>query len=395
MFKKTVLILSILTCVLQPAVSQVFSLKDVVPSTFFHQVYDEYYQNLQDRRDANSQYMSGLLTLFSVSESLLKQHDYYSHLQYDDANRQLTLTASVVSKSQTGYIKMYINDVPAKQWQQFEQVAYDYDKPEIKQKKLNQLVFDHVIDKADFELNVTQPLDTKKISQVLPVFKKAPDSLMLDEYPAHIYSRIFYSKDNGELTVDLDVEYKDRANLTFDLESTTYGDFVMNPHGQSNHDYERLVVNPQYMTIALENKTLIQDMIKLEIDSDSDFLSNMARQKVAMDIRAKSNKVESSIIKKYYHSLADFVQNPLQLRVSVISHARGDHDIDEFWYRLSQSVKYHSLLQSAEDSDQKKDISTHIAKKIRKMHYENHLKELLDVMNGTIEVQYYVNGQKV
>ena len=392
MLKKIILI-SILTCAFQSGMSQVFTYTNNISSGFFHKLFDTYSQKFKDRRDVKSQYVGGVLTLFNLSRPLIMKNNYYSDIKYDTANNTFSLMASIIDQDQTAYAHIIVNNVTRSEWHAFKDSLNTYDTVK-SDKELFDILFQHPVLEADIELNVTQPLDTKSLASILPVFDSAPDSLALSSYPVHVYSRITYFKESGELYAEVDVDYEDRANIDFILQSITHGDLILGTD-KKLYKTEKFIINPYLISLNFENISLIQDMIKLELGSENEFVSAIVRHKIALDIKAKADKVDDPVVKSYYESLAQFIENPISFRVTVQSRTKSSNELIQFWYRLMSVVEYQSIIQAMPKPKSNKDVGLIMGNKVRQHHYQAHVKQLLDIINQSIEIHYYVNGQDI
>jgi hypothetical protein len=390
---KKILLISILACASQIGMSQVFSYTNNISDGFFHKLFDVYSQKFKNRRDAKSQYVGGVLTLFNLSHPLIMKNNYYSDIKYDTANNTLSLTASIVDQNQAAYVHMVVNNVDRSEWQALKNSINTYQTAR-SDKLLFDMLFQHPVLEADVELNVTQPLDTKNLSSILPIFDSAPDSLALSSYPVQVYSRITYFKDSGELYAEVDVDYEDRANIDFILQSITHGDLILDAD-KKFYNTEKFIINPYLISLNFENISLIQDMIKLELGSENEFVTAIVRHKIALDIKAKADKVDDLVVKSYYESLAQFIETPISFRVTVQSRTKSSNELIQFWYRLMSVVEYQSIIQAMPKPKSNKDVGLIMGNKVRQHHYQAHVKQLLDIINKSIEIHYYVNGQDI
>ena len=58
-------------------------------------------------------------------------------------------------------------------------------------------------------------------------------------------------------------------------------------------------------------------------------------------------------------------------------------------------VEYQSIIQAMPKPKSNKDVGLIMGNKVRQHHYQAHVKQLLDIINQSIEIHYYVNGQDI
>ncbi|MDC0534429.1 hypothetical protein OAO18_01315 [Francisellaceae bacterium] len=373
-----------------------FSFQSSLPNSFFYNLYNSHLKAYTDKNRKYSRYDGAVFTVLKLSKSLLTQNAYYSNINYDDNTRVLEIIISVNNnQNETGYAKLVFNDVSTDFWHKL-QLAIKVNDVKKLNNYYNEILTKYNMEFFDLEIDVNNSIATKDLALILPVLQNAPESLALSSYPANLYLRMTYDKQDNIFILDGFVDYKDRARINMNYEAIYKGGFYLNDLVHVDESSNRHEHVPMFMVIELINDTLIQDMIKLESGTNNEFISTVIRQKVALDIESKAQKTDSEIAKNYYTSLASFVANPISLKLVVKNNGKNSEAINDFWYNLSQVAKTQSVLQLTEFPDNEtEDPGSVVRYKLRAADLAYRVNRLFYVINESLSLTYYVNGHKL